>query len=121
MSWIRPPFGVNLIAFIKRFQTTCCSRSGSPLIGPAFGSMSDCRRSPLAWAVGRTASSAASSTRGRSSGRMSSRIFPLMMRDMSSRSSISWSWTCEFRTIESNARGRVAASIWPIWSIRAQP
>ena len=33
-----PPFGVNLIALTSRFQTTCCSRFGSPETGPAMGS-----------------------------------------------------------------------------------
>ena len=29
----RPPAGVNLIAFVSRFHSTCCSRPVSPLIG----------------------------------------------------------------------------------------
>jgi hypothetical protein len=121
VSWIRPSLGVNLTAFIRRFQTTCCRRSGSPLRGPALGSRRDWSVSPLATAAGRTASSADSSTRWMSTGRMSSRILPLMMRDTSSRSSISWSWTCALRTIASSARGVVPESIWPIWSMRAHP
>ena len=52
--------GVNLIAFESRFQTTCCSRPGSPEIGPASGSSTFSRRMPFASAAGRTVSSAAS-------------------------------------------------------------
>ena len=55
-----PPFGVNLIALDSRFQTTCCSRLGSPEIGPARGSSSFSSRMPLASAAGRTVSTAAS-------------------------------------------------------------
>ena len=30
-TWTWPPLGVNLIALVSRFQTTCCSRAASPL------------------------------------------------------------------------------------------
>ena len=43
-----PPLGVNLMALESRFQTTCCSRAGSPETGPASGSSTACRRIPLA-------------------------------------------------------------------------
>ena len=60
-----PPFGVNLTALVSRFQTTCCSRSGSPDTGPGVR-IDACLRSrmPLASAAGRTDSTAASTIGG---------------------------------------------------------
>ena len=59
-TWTRPPFGVNFTALDSRFQTTCCSRSGSPETGPTRGSRIVCRRTPLASAAGCTVATALS-------------------------------------------------------------
>ena len=97
-----PPLGVNLIAFESRFQTTCCSRLGSPEIGPAPGSSSFSSRMPFASAAGRTVSIAASTKATGSTGWMSRRTLPDVMRLMSSRSSISWVCTRALRSIVSS-------------------
>src|SRR4051794_6552407 len=62
-----PPRGVNLIALLSRFQTTCWRRTGSPLTRPA---PSSCSRSlmPLASAAGRTESMASWATGGQVDG-----------------------------------------------------
>ena len=64
----RPPLGVNFTALVSRFQTTCCSRSGSPHHARRSASSAGCSRMPLASAAGRTVSSAASTTAARSTG-----------------------------------------------------
>jgi hypothetical protein len=43
----RPLLGVNLTAFMRRFHSTCWSRAGSPITGPARGSSTLCTRIPL--------------------------------------------------------------------------
>ena len=48
-----------MTALVRRFQTTCWRRSGSPVTGPAAGSRTWSRRMPLASAAGRTVSTAA--------------------------------------------------------------
>ena len=62
----KPPVGrVNLMAFVSRFQNTCCSRPGSPLTG-RVGLAAMCSRTLFASAAGRTPATAASSTPARS-------------------------------------------------------
>jgi len=51
-TWTCPAFGVNLIAFVSRFQTTCWSRFTSPATGPACGSSTVRRRTPFTSAEG---------------------------------------------------------------------
>src|SRR2546428_350289 len=87
-TWTRPPAGVNLIALVSRFQTTCCSRLGSPWTSPASESMVVRSRMSRAVAAGRTASTAPWMTGTRPIGRTSRRSWPRMARDTSSRSSM---------------------------------
>ena len=75
----------------------------------------------VASAAGLTASSAPSTTALRSTGRTSRRIFPVMTRETSSRSSINCTWALAFRTIASSARSAAPSRICPVCSIRAQP
>ena len=97
---LRPPRGVNLTALDSRFQTTCWRRSGSPLARAASGSS---RRSTLdALGVGGGADGVdggldrldqvhAAATFSRS--------LPVMMREMSSRSSMIWPWARALRSM----------------------
>src|SRR5215475_1011856 len=118
---IRPPDGVNFTEFIKRFHTTCCSRSGAPSIGSIDGSSVLTSITLFAVAAGRTVSRAASTTSLISIRSKSSRIRPALMRDKSMRSSISRLWAEALRTTALMARIRVASSKAPPWIRRAQP
>ena len=51
-TWILPPFGVNLIALLKRFHKICCHRPGSPEIMPSIGSKTLSNRMLFVCAVG---------------------------------------------------------------------
>ena len=84
-----PPLRVNLIAFDRRFQATCCKRSGStasdPMARSRWRSMVMC----LAAAAGLSESTAAS-INGRIGVDFASICsLPDTIREMSSRSSIS--------------------------------
>ena len=96
-TWMRPPFGVNLTALVSRFQTTCRSRPGSPCTWVGVASRSVWIRTPLASAAGRTDSMAASTTEARSTTCTSSCTLPVVMRLMSSRSSIICAWALALR------------------------
>jgi hypothetical protein len=76
---------------------------------------------PLASAAGRTASSAASTTVGSFTGRSSSRILPVTMREISRRSSTSRIWAVALRSMASSARSVRAGSSVAVLKIRAQP
>ena len=65
-------------------------------------SIADCSRTPFAAAAGVTVSSASWMTRVRSTGRMSSRSLPVMMRETSSTSLISCSCSFALRSIVSS-------------------
>ncbi len=117
----RPPWGVNFTALLRRFQTTCWSRFGSPVIGPIRSCRSVLSSMDLASAAGRTASSAASMTGGSSTLCTSRRSLPAVMRPMSSRSSMSCTWAFEFRMIVSIALARVTSSSCPVFKIAAHP
>ena len=115
-----PLSGVNLIALDRRFQITCCRRSGSPCIGA--------RGSALIWslmlfapAAGCTAASAASTTAATSIDRSVSRSLPVMMRETSSRSSMSWATDLALRSIVSSARSRRSGSRSPRRSHQVHP
>src|SRR4030095_6465684 len=84
-----PPSLLNFTALAARFQTTCCSRSGSAstLTGP--GPRSTARWMRRLSAAGRTASSPFSTTERRSTGVGSLRNLPVTMRETSSKSSSS--------------------------------
>ena len=115
--WIRPPRGVNFAAFDSRFQTTCCSRSGSPDTMPALGSRTLSMAMPLAPAAGRTTSMAARITSVSSIGRTSRRSFPALMREKSRMSSIRRPCARAFRPMVSspciNSSG--SDSSWSSW------
>ena len=68
------------------------------------------RRMLFASAAGRTASSAASTTARRSTGSTSRRSLPVMMRDTSSRSSMSCACARALRSMVSSARARASRS-----------
>src|SRR5947208_5347631 len=57
---MRPSAGVNLMAFIARFHTTCRRRSGAPRTRAPSGASQVISAMPFASAAGRTASSASS-------------------------------------------------------------
>ncbi len=59
-----PPLGVNLIALVSRFHTTCCIRLGSPVTGPAIGSTTTSTRTPFECAASCTDSTARAITAG---------------------------------------------------------
>ena len=101
---IRPPFGVNFTALMSRFQMTCCRRPAAPRIAASAGIEHGCGAAcSFAAAAGRTESSAASTTAPRSTERTSSRMLPVMMRETSSRSSMSCSCAFAFRRMTSRA------------------
>ena len=103
LSVTRPCSGVNLMALLSRFQTTCCMRAGSHMIACA-PSMSHSSLIRLASAAGRTESTAASRIERTLTARNSSRSFPVMIREMSSRSSMSWACSRVLRSMISIAR-----------------
>ena len=110
---MRPCRGENFTAFERRFHMTCWSRSGSPLaIGPALGSSIRLQPEYLMayrrWTnrvEGRRCTTAT-----RSTGRTSSRIFPLIIRETSRRSSISWDCARSFALKMNHSRPRFTAS-----------
>jgi hypothetical protein len=104
-----PPRGVNFTALVRRFQTTCCSRSGSPSTGPTPGSTSLRTVNDFAATEACTASSAHPTISDRSSRRTFSRSRPDTMRFMSSRSSMSCACARALRAMVSSPR-RVSAS-----------
>src|SRR5262249_59941708 len=76
----RPPSGVNLMAFVSRFHTTCCNRVESPSTCSGKGPKSATSVTPFASAAERTVSSAASSASARSTGPGSIRSLPVTIR-----------------------------------------
>ena len=117
----RPPFGANLSALERRFQTTCCRRSASPEIAVAPGSRSCSRRTSRACAAGPTVSRAAFTTSARLIGLTARRSLPAMIRDTSRMSEMSWFWMFAFRSIVSTARRVVSGSSFPERSMCAHP
>src|SRR5256885_1212728 len=89
---MRPPAGVNFTALERRFQTTCCRRSGSPTKGAAVGWRSVTSSSALASMAGRSAATASPMTATRSIGRTFRRSMPVMMRETSRRSLMICAW-----------------------------
>src|SRR5207249_1638434 len=112
-SSTRPFSGVKLIAFERRFHATCWRRCASPRIGWTPGWIAFTTRMSLAMAAGRTPSIAASITSARRTAFTSRRIFPLMMRDTSSRSSTRCACALALRSIASSARDTRAGSSVP--------
>ena len=118
----RPPRGVNLIAFMSRFQITCCNLLGSPLTRQLASSSSVSIGIPFASAAGRSASIAACTIGATLSGRTSSWRLPVMMRETSRRSSMSRACERALRSIISSARSRFSVrSTSPLRISVAQP
>src|SRR6266478_7167001 len=103
-----PPDGVNFTAFIRRFHTTCCRRSGAQSIVPSESSSVATSLMSLARAAGRTVSSAASIVAFRSARSKSSRMRPATIRERSSRSSTRRVWAEALRRMALMARARPA-------------
>src|SRR5262245_26209371 len=99
----RPSSGVNLIALPSTFASTCWSRVSSPLTRTSV-SMPAVSAMPAATASGRIASTAACTTAARCVGPIVSPSRPLMIRETSSRSSISAAWILPLRSTVSRAR-----------------
>ena len=116
-----PPGSQNLTELLSRFITTCCKRTASPQTSLALSASSRLTRTSFSCAAGVVASTAASITLRRSSGDSSSLSLPLMMRDTSSRSSISRACRLALRRIVSMARPCSAGASVPAWTMCAQP
>src|SRR3989454_2551195 len=117
----RPLSGVNLTAFDRRFERLCCRRSGSATTGPTVSSTSTLSAIDLAAAAGCTASTAAATTAAGSTSLAEIRSLPVMMREMSSRPSMSWASEVVLRSIVSSARSRRSSSKLPRRSHQIQP
>ena len=100
----RPPSGVNFTALDSRFSRICWSRSESPRTGRSAVDHGVFELDPLVCAAGVIVPTAESTISARPSVRRSSRILPLTMRLMSSRSSM--------RCACARALRRIAASPW---------
>jgi hypothetical protein len=96
---ISPPGGVNFTALVRRFQTTCWRRPGSPTTSPWMRSIVRSTRRFFASAAGRMESIAPSMMRAGSIGWRSRRILPEMMRLTSRRSEMSWPCWRAFRSM----------------------
>ena len=118
---MRPPCGVNFTAFETRFHTTCCRRSGSPVMVGTSGGTSTPSAIPFASAEGRTASTPASITGTITIGRTSRRSLPVMMRETSSRSPMSWVCARTLRSMTSSPRRIDGWSRVPERSMTVQP
>ncbi len=103
-TWTWPPLGVNLIALVSRFQTTCCRRPASPLTIMRDGSSRLRSRMSLDAAAGVAESSAACTMSSMATCCRSSRSLPVMIRLRSSRSSISCTCARALRSMTSMAR-----------------
>ena len=105
---MRPPSGVNLLALSSRLVTTCRSRTGS-----ARSSGNEPRRTSRSWprpsALGRTASAASRRHAGRSTACRFSDSLPVLIRAMSSRSSMRRVSCVRLLSIDSST-GRSSAS-----------
>ena len=91
-----PPLRVNLIALLSRFQAICSMRTGSPSIRTGSASPSAYSRTPLLSRLGqRPVPCTAGSPRRAASGTRLTASLPVLVRDMSSRSSMirAWLWT----------------------------
>ena len=112
----RPPAGVNFTALESRLAKTCCRRPASPLRIPIPSSSRISSATALAAATARMLSTAASSA-GPSATSSSRRvIFPEMMRDTSSRSSMMRACSRVLRSTTSMAwavASAVEAARWP--------
>ncbi len=82
-----PPRGVYLMAFCMRLQTTCSSRTGSPITRAVRASTVSSRSLPRASAVMPSSERHPSTTSRRSTGRRWRMILPRVTRETSSRSS----------------------------------
>src|SRR6266508_1301339 len=98
---MRPPSGVNFTPLTSTFHTTCCKRTASPDTWHCPASNAYEIWILLALAAGLTISTASATIRVRSTWLTSSRNCPVMMRDTSSRSSISCFWFFALRSITS--------------------
>ena len=83
-----PPRSVNFTALFSRFQTTCWTRSGSAGPAPPARPVDTSTATPLASAIGCTASTAAPTPAPVPPPARSAASCPTIMREMSSRSSI---------------------------------
>src|SRR3954471_21026210 len=83
----RPPRGVYLMAFWSRLQTTCSSRTGSPITRAVRVSTARSRSLPRASDLMPSSTRQRSTTSRRSTGRRCRLILPRVTRETSSRSS----------------------------------
>ena len=95
--------GENLIALTSRFVNTCCSRDGSPHTMTLSGGNARLIVTRRALACGSTASIADSRIIDGNVLSRSMRSWPVMIRDTSSRSLISWFCSRALRSIVSSA------------------
>ena len=116
----RPPEAVNLMAFASRFQTTCCRRLASPVTCRAAGSRITASWMPLVSAFSRTESVAALITVDRSTGPRLRRRLPVITREASRMSSMSWAWVWALRSI-TRPRGHRGSSVLPRRRMCDQP
>src|SRR6187431_1985627 len=116
-----PPRLVNFTAFDNRFHSTCCRRSGSPEIGPAFGSSTVSTRRPLASAASAIESTAVRTTAGTSTVCTLSRILPETMRETSRTSSTICVNEVTLRSIVSSAFCCLSGGTMPERRRRAYP
>ncbi len=117
----RPPRGVNLMALLSRFQTTCCSLVGSPNSDAPSAGTEWRSETPFAVLDGKTEVTAASTTGAKSIGCRSRRSLPDRMRETSSRSSISWLCALALRSIVATPSATTAGGTSPCWRIVVQP
>ena len=108
---MRPPAGVNLTAFDSRFQSTCCRRVAS---ASTFDVVQVATTSRIADALGlaRPAARCRAPPRApapRGSGSSSTCSFPVVIRDMSTRSLTSCACAWALRSISSSACWRAGS------------
>ena len=119
---MRPPAGVNLMALVSRFQTTCCRRESSAITYDSRSAICRCTlRRPCCLACGLTTSAADSTARAGGMASTSMRILPKRMPAKSSRSSMRWLCTRELRSMASRPCSSMAGVTFLRLSTVAQP
>ncbi len=116
-----PPSGVNLTALDRRFQRIWRSLAESPCTGASSGSIALWRPMRRASAAGLTASMAETMTAPSATRSTVRRIFPVMTRLRSRRSSMSWAWAHALRRMTSTPRRTLCLSSRLSRSTSAQP
>ena len=116
-----PPRGVNLIALLTRFHTTCCSRSGSPSTSIASSPARSPVFTPRASAVGCKPSTTLAASVRTSTSLIRSRTLPEMIRETSSRSSMSRACAWALRSMVSSPSRNSCGFSGPSRSRLVQP